>query len=110
MRKSIKNSVKVINIPQVNLKMSSHVHLLVESFCIVFEKYILRQSFRLNLVLNFFLIFDQLSGSCSYKIVPIETRERLVVAEWSETSKVELIERTRNRKLWHDMIERERER
>ena len=87
LRKSIKNSVKVINIPQVNLKMSSHVHLLVESFCIVLEKYILRKGFRLSLVVNFFLIFDQLSGSCSYRFVSIKTRERLVVAEGSETSR-----------------------
>ena len=44
----------------------------VESLCIVVQKYILQQYFRLSLVLNLFLIFHQISGSYSYNIVLIK--------------------------------------
>ena len=46
--------------------------LLVENVCFVFQKYILRQNFMLSLVLSLFLIFHQISGSCSYKIILIK--------------------------------------
>ena len=71
LRKSMKRSVIVVNSPQANKERTFHVNLLVESFCIVFQKYILRQCFRLSVALNFFLIFDQISGSYSYTIVLI---------------------------------------
>ena len=64
--------LKTVNSPQVNKERIFHVHLLAESFCIVFQKYILRQSFRLSLVLNLFLIVHQFSGSCSYKTALVE--------------------------------------
>ena len=53
----------------VNKRKTFHIHLLVESFCIIFQKCILRQGFWFCFVLNFFLIFDQISDSCSSKIV-----------------------------------------
>ena len=62
-------SVKAVNSPQVKKGGTFHVHLLMEGFCIVVEKYISRQGLRLGLVLNLFLIFYQISGSCSYEIV-----------------------------------------
>ena len=46
----------------------------MESLCIVFQKYILPQGFSLNLVLNLFLNFHKISGSCSYIIVLIKKR------------------------------------
>ena len=69
MRKPKKRSAKAANSPQVNKERTFHDHLLMESFCIIFQKYILRQGFRLSLVLNLFLILHQSSGSCYYKIV-----------------------------------------
>ena len=42
------------------------------------KKYSLRQGFRVRLVLNLVLIFHQISGSCSYKIVLIK---KIVYAE-----------------------------
>ena len=50
------------------------IHLLVESFCIVFQKSILRKCFKLSLILNLFLIFDQISDLCSHKIFLIGKR------------------------------------
>ena len=41
----------------------------MESFCIFFQKYILRQGFRISFALNLSLIFCQISGSRSQKIV-----------------------------------------
>ena len=67
-----KNSVDTVDSPQDGNKRMLHVHLLVESIYIIFQKYILRQGFRLGLVLNLFLIFHQTSGLCSYKVVPIK--------------------------------------
>ena len=49
-----------------------HVHMLIENFCIVVEKYILRQCFSLKLVLNLYSMFHQISGAFSYKIVLIK--------------------------------------
>ena len=40
-----------------------------------FPKYILRKGFRLSLVFNLLLIFHEISGSCSYKIVLIKRKE-----------------------------------
>ena len=68
LRKSKKRSARADDSPRVIKERSFHVYLLVESFCIVFQKYILRQGFRLSFVLSWLLIFDQFSGSCSYKI------------------------------------------
>ena len=66
-----RKSVKVVNSPQVKKETTFRVHLLVESFCIAFRKYILRQCLRPSFVLNLFLIFGQISRSCSCKIVLI---------------------------------------
>ena len=66
--------VKAVSSPQVNKERIFHAYLLVESFCHVFQKYLLRQSFRLSIDLNLFLIFHQISGSFSYKIVLIRER------------------------------------
>ena len=55
--------LKAVNSPQTRKDRIFRVHLSVESFCIVVQKYILRQGFRLSLVLNVFLIFHQSSGS-----------------------------------------------
>ena len=65
-------SVKAVNSPQVAKERTFHVHLLVESVCIDFQKFILRQSFRLSLVLNLFLIFHRNSCPCSYNNVLIK--------------------------------------
>ena len=72
LRKSKKKSTECVNSPQVNKERKLHAHLLVESFCIVFQKYILRQRFRVSVVPKLFLIFHQISGLCSYKMVPIK--------------------------------------
>ena len=46
--------------------------MLEERLCIVVQKYVLLQCFRLKLVLNLLLMFRQISSSCSYKIVLIK--------------------------------------
>ena len=48
-----KRSDKSVNSSQVNKERTSHVHMLVKNFCIVVQKYFLRQGFRLRPVLNF---------------------------------------------------------
>ena len=58
-----------VNSPQVYNKKDVSWPFIVESFCIVFRKYILLQDFRLSLVLNLFLISHQISGLFSYEIV-----------------------------------------
>ena len=68
LQKSKTKSFKAINPLQVT---TIRVHLLVESFCIFFQKYVLQQGSRLGLVVNLLLIFHQTSGSCPYKIVLI---------------------------------------
>ena len=70
LRKSEKESAKAVSSLQVN-KKGPPVLLLVEGFCIIFQKYFL-QSFRLSLVLTLLLICHQISGSYSYKIVLVE--------------------------------------
>ena len=67
LRKSKRRNDEAATSPQADKESAFHVHLFVESFCIVFQKYILLHGFKLSLVLNGFLIFLQLSGSCSYK-------------------------------------------
>ena len=52
MRKSRKQSVMAVNSPQVEKEKTFYIHLLVECFCIVFQKYILRQDSRISLGLN----------------------------------------------------------
>ena len=61
-------STETVSSPQVSKENSFYVHLLVEGFYVVFQKYVLVHGFRFGLILNFYLIFDQISGSCSYKI------------------------------------------
>ena len=46
--------------------------LLMESFCIAFQNYLLRLDFSLSLVLNLLSIFHQISDSCCHKIVFIK--------------------------------------
>ena len=80
LRESKIKSVMAVNSPQNNKERTFHVHLLVESDCIALQKYILRQGFRLSLVLNLFLSFHHISGlyfykNCSYKN-NIQARER----------------------------------
>ena len=41
LRKSITRNARAVDAPQISKKKTFHVHLLVESFCIVFQKYIL---------------------------------------------------------------------
>ena len=64
-----------VNIFQVNKERTFRIHLLVESFYIVLEKYILRQGFRLGLVLNLFLISTKFQARVLIKRK--ECRERL---------------------------------
>ena len=45
----MKRSVKAVNPPSVNKERAVHIHLLVESFCIIFQNK-----------------FDHILGSCSY--------------------------------------------
>ena len=71
LRKSKKTSGKAVNSSQVH-KGRFHVFSLLECFCIVFQKYMLRKGFMLSQVHNFFLIFHQISSSWSYKIVLIK--------------------------------------
>ena len=60
-------NVLAVNSPQFNKESTFRVYWLVVSFCILFQKYILRQGFRLSLALNFFLNFHKIPPSCSYK-------------------------------------------
>ena len=69
LQKLKRRSEKAVNSPKASRERIFHVHMLVESLCIIVQQYILQQSFSLNLVLHVFLIFHQNSGSCSYKIV-----------------------------------------
>ena len=68
LRKWKTKSFKAVNSHQVNKERAFHVHLLMESFCIVFQNTFNDKASGLAL----FLIFHQISGSCSYKIVLIE--------------------------------------
>ena len=52
LRKSKIESLKAVNSPQVNKERTFRVHLLVKSFCIVFQQCILRQNFRLSFLLH----------------------------------------------------------
>ena len=46
--------------------------MVAENFCIVVQKYVLRQCSSPKLVFNSFLMFHQISGSCSYRIALIK--------------------------------------
>ena len=70
-----------VSSPQISKDNTCHVYLLAESFCIVFQKCVLRQCFRLSLVLNLSLIFHQRSGRTSSKM-PL----RMVRKAWREAS------------------------
>ena len=91
LRRSEKKSFKAVNSPQVNKERSFHVHLLVESFSIISQKYFLRQGFSLNLVLNLLLILQQMSGSLSYRIVLIDKecnttpRQQMKKLRWAKS-------------------------
>ena len=73
LRESKKDSDKAVISPQASNERTFYFHMLVKSFCIVFQNYILRQGFRFSFVHNLLLIFPQISGSCSYKIVRISS-------------------------------------
>ena len=60
---------------QVGKERTFRVHLLVESVYIDFRNTCLRLDFRLSLVPNLCLIFHQISGSCSYRIVNLVLKE-----------------------------------
>ena len=70
--KSNRKSVKAVTSLQIKKERTFHVHLLVECFCVAFQKYILRQGFKFSFALPLLLIFHQISGSCFYKIVLIK--------------------------------------
>ena len=72
LEKSKSRSDKVVNFLNVNKERIFHVHMLEERLCIVLQKHVLRQYFRLKLLLNLLLMFHKISGSCSYKIVRIK--------------------------------------
>ena len=74
LRRSKTKSIKAVNSPQVNKERAFHAHLSMASFCTVFQKCVLRQGFRLSLLLNLFLILHQVSGLCSYRIVLIRRK------------------------------------
>ena len=80
LQKSKINNATAVNSSQVNKERTFHVHLLMESFCIVFQKYILRLGFRLGLVLTVFLISHQYSGSRSYKTILIKNEFLLSIS------------------------------
>ena len=62
-------SGKAVNSPQVNKERTFHAHMLVcGKLMHLAQKYIL-QLLNFRLVLNLFLIFHQISRSCSHKIV-----------------------------------------
>ena len=71
-QQSKRRSDKAVNSLQANKERIFHVHMLVESLCIAIQKYVLWQCSGLKLVLNFFLMFHQTSGLCSYKIFLIK--------------------------------------
>ena len=76
LQKSIGRSSNAVNSLQASKEGAFHAHMLVQNFCIIFQTYILRQAFCLSFVYNLFLIFQQISGSCSYKIVLIQKEFR----------------------------------
>ena len=61
-------SYRAVNSPQANKERTLHVHMLLESLCILCKNAFLNCSSASGL----FLIFDQISGSCSYKVVVIK--------------------------------------
>ena len=65
-RKSKRRSDKAVNAPQAGKERTFHVHMFVETLCIVDLKYVLPQCLILSFVLKFFLIFHQISGSCYF--------------------------------------------
>ena len=69
MRKSKTKSLKAISSLQANKERTFRVHLRKDSLCIVFHK--IHFTTRLQ-PLALFLIFLQISGSCSYEIVLIK--------------------------------------
>ena len=82
--KSKTKSDKAANSSQVNKERTIHVRLLVENFCIVFQKYVLRQDFRHRLLLNLFLIFHQILGWCSYEIVLVRKEHCICRLEYKK--------------------------
>ena len=70
LQESKKKNFNAVSSPHPDKGRTFHIHLLVESFCIIVQKNL--QGFRHSFVLNLFLIFHQISVSCSYKIVPIK--------------------------------------
>ena len=72
-RKSKRNDKAAI-LPQASKERTFHFHMLVKSLCIIAQKCISRQCFNFSLVLNLFLFFPQILGSCSYEIVLIKKK------------------------------------
>ena len=70
LRKLKKNSVKVLILLRLTRKDLS-CPFVNEKLLHRFPKIYFTTWFRLSLALNLFLIFDQISGSCSYEIVLI---------------------------------------
>ena len=64
--------VKTVNAPQVPKEKTSCPFVSGKSLHIVCQKFILRQSFKLSLVHNLFVIFHRNSGPCSYNAVLIK--------------------------------------
>ena len=54
-------------------KKGYFISMLVEKLCIVVQKYVLRQCFRLKLVVNLFSMFRLISGSCSYEKIVLQS-------------------------------------
>ena len=64
-KKSKMRNDKAVNFPQANKRRTVRVHMLVESLCILRKNTFYNCSTASGCTL--FLIFHQISGSCSYK-------------------------------------------
>ena len=69
--KSKRRGDKAAIVPQANKERNFIFHMLEKNSYIVFQIYVLRQGFRLSLVLD----FPQISCSCSYKKECIEKKK-----------------------------------
>ena len=78
--KSKRRNDKAVNSLQDTKERILHVHMLVESFCIVVQKYVYDNvAIVVKLDLSLFLIFHQISGLFYYKIVLIKRMESKVL-------------------------------
>ena len=90
--------------PLVSKENTFYVHLLVESFCVVFQKHFLKQGIRPSLVLNLFLSFHQISGSCSYKFFLNEKESVLPFPKLCLTNPISLTKSALNSKKFKNVI------